>query len=595
MRFLYAQLLSLFFLTVVSGQSLANRREVEKTTMNVYGSVGINVSEPELHKIRLMLVNLRNATPCQLYEIAQLVRDHIEQELQHIEEKINQPEQQQKAIILHDFFKRFYYQTQRDHNAAYSKQLYKKFSFIEQVSCMVEKITYPVARFFKKESTISWVELVADQVIDYMQFEQDMLVNYNKLLIFFAAIKNNPLPGLINTWSTNTVQHAAGMRVRHLKPQIQMQQFEEIFAIALQSYIMAGGGMYTQWLDEEDQLEYQQLSDEQAQIQSGFELYLHEIKTAQQVVTKKILNGFQQGMKSIDADYKKANKEQQQEQVHLFKSINLDYPIVHALNLPPVPFDQIFAASIMSTPPRHRWYNIYQYGDWEFDAKHNSFWQNGLIAFGIPFWQATAKTDQSRISDPSQNSIFTEYISNAATYDIVIECTLINVQYPFFVGILFNRARWISADPERIWQYRLVGLYGTQFADNKRLINLCFAQQILANLNKQENIISPLQQITMSNKSLFTLPAIDAQTLLNDAITYRFEIKTSPTSVTITLKNNKGVQLYSNTLVNLDSYLAIFNGIGFMAAGCQAEFKIIKPERLVYTESECKEFLETHT
>ncbi len=578
---------------------LSVTHEIEKIIANVYGSVGINSMEPELHKIREMLITISQATHCQLFEIAQLVREDIEQLLQHLEEEIKEQDEQHKMVGTHRFFKRFYYQTQLEHISAYSNQLYKSFPFLEQITCMVKKITNPITSLFQKEEgKLSFQEMGANQILDYMQFEQEMLSHYKNLLTFFAAIKRNQLPAIINTWSTRSVQHAAAMRVRHLEPQIQMQQFEEIFAIALQSYIMAGGGMYTQWIDEQDQLEYKKLSDEQNQIRSDFELYLHNIKTAQETITKKILNGFQQGMKDIGADYKKANKEQEDEQVYLFKSINLDYPIVRALNLPPIPFDQIFAASIMSTPARHRWYNMYQYGDWEFDAKRNSFWQNGLVLFGIPFWQATDKTDQSLISDPSQNSIFTEYISNDASYDIVVECTLVNAQYPFFVGLLFNRARWISADPERIWQYRLVGLYGTQLKPddpNTRTINLCFAQQILATVNKQENIISPLQQITTSNKSLFQLSAADAKTLIKDSLTYRFEINVAPTNVTITLLSKDGTKLYSNTLNNLDPYLAIFNGIGFMAAGCQAEFKIIKPEQLVYTAAECKEFLETHT
>ena len=39
-----------------------------------------------------------------------------------------------------------------------------------------------------------------------------------------------------------------------------------------------------------------------------------------------------------------------------------------------------------------------------------------------------------------------------------------------------------------------------------------------------------------------------------------------------------------------DPYIAIFSGIGFMATGCQAEFKLTKPEALVYTAEQIKNF-----
>ena len=101
------------------------------------------------------------------------------------------------------------------------------------------------------------------------------------------------------------------------------------------------------------------------------------------------------------------------------------------------------------------------------------------MPFGVPYFQATKQTPNEQITDPSQSSIFTEYISNAPSYDIEVECTLYNCKYPFFVGIMFNRARWIAADPERIWQYRLVGLYGKQSSPNdttSQTIELGFAQ-----------------------------------------------------------------------------------------------------------------------
>ena len=131
-----------------------------------------------------------------------------------------------------------------------------------------------------------------------------------------------------------------------------------------------------------------------------------------------------------------------------------------------------------------------------------------------------------------------------------------------------------------------------------KLLNLVLHKQIISIKDNKETIISPLEQITKANKTLYVVPKADRDLLLTEALTYIFKITIqqqnsakAPSSVTVTVSKKDGTQLYSTTINNLDNYLAIFNGIGFMASSCQAEFKIIKPEQLVFTAQDLKEFV----
>jgi hypothetical protein len=129
-----------------------------------------------------------------------------------------------------------------------------------------------------------------------------------------------------------------------------------------------------------------------------------------------------------------------------------------------------------------------------------------------------------------------------------------------------------------------------------RSINFAFAQQIITTEDNKEKIISPLEQITRATTFAYALPKADVDLLVKDSITFVFDITINtvggiPSQVALKLSKKNGPQLYETTVNNLNPYLAIFNGIGFMAPNCQAEFKIIKPEKLVYSSDDLKEFL----
>lgn len=602
----YFILISLFF-CLQAGAAEQSSPHINAILHTVYGDIGLNVQPGWRVKIRELLQDIFTATPCQLHTIAQGLLENLKELHKSKSEQLENV--QEGADNEHAFFTLFVVQEQINYLENYKKQLQQNFSFIEKLECsfalFYKKMCCLVKKAIKRDPHVCWEELVADRIFDYLNFEREtILPHYAKLLTFLVATKKTPLPELLGFWSSGTIREKLIRRVKHMTPEITVQFLGDILGLVLQSYLMAGNSMYTQWLDEQDGLFFEEESKKQQKIQTDFQNYVNNLNVVQKKVTSQIIGGFKKGMEKIGAERQTANDQEQQEELYLFKAINLDYPIQRALTVPPTPYDQAFEASLMKTPPNHQWYNIYQYGDWEFDARSNSFWQNGLIPFGQPFWQegfsslqkpGEAKVNQP-LTDPSRNSIFTEYISNNATYDIVVECTLINSSYPFFMGVMFNRGRWISADPERLWQYRLYGLYGNQTKEDDpstRSINLCFAQQIIKIENNKEDIISPLQQIVMKNQPpLFAFTKADVEEVTKNPITYVFTITTSPDTVTVRCAKKGGQEFPPTRLNNLNSYLAIFGGIGFMAAGCQAEFKIIKPANLVYSAEDLKPFLE---
>lgn len=496
-------------------------------------------SSYHITKLETLFCELDQASPCQLYTVAGFVMEGLSGQERKLHDQIDQIQCNHEIVDKTLFFALFCIREQKDYLHHYRKRLYNIFSIAEKMRCSFSTAIKTVRIWMKRDNVesddVQWEHMLADQIMDYIMFEQkNILLDYENVIRFLLALnKGKKLPDILNFWSDGQRQGKLLQRVRCITPEVQIQMsfFKEILVFGLQAYFMAGDGAYSQWVSTQDEEKFKAYNKTQQDIQAQFEEYIKGLQANQQSVTSKIIKAFQKGIKRLSDRYTKVNAQQIKEQVYLFKAINIDYPIQQALFSPPVPYDQIFEASIMNTPGASQWYNIYQYGDWEFDSDNKSFVQNKLVLFGNPFWQKGGDTD------PSGSNIFTEYVSNEKSYDIVIECTLYNCVYPFFVGVMFNRGRWISADPERIWQYRLCGLYGNQNKSNDqatRSINLAFAEQIITFDNQKETIISPLEQIATAkpgqtnNIILYGLPKSDSEFLVKNAVTYIFSITTFP-------------------------------------------------------------------
>jgi hypothetical protein len=503
------------------------------------------------------------------------------------------------------FFKEFLLRQQLAHMQNFITYAGNKPSWSSWAYDMIKKLYHEfIGLFVKTEKTPSF-DPIAQDLHRFITLErEEILSDYKNSLLYFYLIEQHPLPQLINVWNTPALREKVKKRAKKATASAQVQWVEMIASLFVQSVVLAGGSLATQWEDDTDKQAFDTAQAEQNKITADWSTFQATLNNDQNQIITNITNAYTQSEKKLNQLYESTNQQLQAEILYLNRSINLDQPITQALDSW-VMWDQFFENSVMLTPDNRAWYNLYHFngGDWEFDSATNSFWQNGLQPFPIPpLWQKISANDTSAsifIDDPATNSIFTEYSTPNNSYTIEIECTLVQCTYPFFIGIMANRGRWISGDPERLWQYRLFGLYGTQTNQSDattRSIDVCFAQQ---KLMPEQLPISPLQQI-MSDPSthLFKLSAQEVSSLQINPTTYIFTLVTQPTNTICTLAkkeishdgNPLITQIGSMPVTDLDPYIFIFGGIGFVAAGCQASFSIRQPSTLQYSADALKKF-----
>jgi len=308
-----------------------------------------------------------------------------------------------------------------------------------------------------------------------------------------------------------------------------------------------------------------------------------------------------------------ANQQQiaaQDAQAYIQSVTSLQAPAINYLDNP-ILYDQLFTNGTMYTPAGQVWKNVFQVGDWEFDfdGKMQNFWQYKLV----PFVSAT-----TQIKDSFKNFIFTEWNTNKP-YEIICDITLYKTSYPFYVGIIFNKTRWISGDTYGLQKYRTLGIYG----DASKKISLCFAQQNVPlpskNNTTSANPITPLDQI-YQNKAIqnFTINQNAFTNLETAPITFHVKIKPSKDYIlykiwgndipepnqytTITTTNttsSTNLITTSNPSGKTVTYLAanyndiyLYHGIGFMAPGAIAQFTLKGPNNLLFTQQNLNTYQE---
>jgi hypothetical protein len=270
----------------------------------------------------------------------------------------------------------------------------------------------------------------------------------------------------------------------------------------------------------------------------------------------------QAGMTAMDAYLQAALSRQQPQTEYLMNATT---------------YDQYFTLATMYTPQGAVWKNPFPVGNWEYDETSDSFWQMSNVAL----------LDGNNAADQAfNNSIFTEWCTRSSNYEIEGEITLYNVSYPFFAGLIFNKARWISGDESRLQKYRLFGLYG----DAKGKLQVCFSEAVIATAATQTTAAVwsyPLAQIIASSGTLAT--KID-QTLLKNLklspVVFHIKIKNSPTKIQYKIWPTTTPEPATFTIIkskNPDLYL--YHGIGCMAPGTLAEFKLLQPSELLFSDT----------
>jgi hypothetical protein len=532
-------------------------------TRKIFGPTTVDFSTSDLDFVEELIYQLTTASTLQQYEAASIALMILEKQHKKLDQKITRLQKEQQFVSLTQWHEHFAQQVQRNHLQTTIKKLEHLLSWKEKARALYDKLTY-------KMGHMTPITNLGSFIADYFALERKVILSdYNKALAFFAAQYISPLPALMNAWHNQPERQRIIQEARLINPPVVVQIAGLFVDIGMQIALTSGESYTEQLFGEDDQKEYKALMDQQTAIQRNFQSF-------QATLAQKTNDTVTQQSKAFTQKFEALNKQREfsqqrliQEINYLSKSVDFSVPKTRYLSAP-ITYDQYFGASPMNMLPGIApWYNVFQ-NSWLFDKTSMKFIQQSIIPFGSVY-------------EAAQNSIFTEYITGKKKYVIEAEISIIDVTYPFFAGIIFNKARWLSGSEERMQQYRLVGLYGSI----DKTIVLTFAQtNIQPATDGSPTITTPLAQISnaQTRPLLYKLSQEDIGELSKNPLTLILQIETSLLRVGIILFKKEGdqkKQLASTTIENLDPSqsrsLFWYHGIGCMSPGCQALFTILQP------------------
>ncbi len=347
------------------------------------------------------------------------------------------------------------------------------------------------------------------------------------------------------------------------------------------------------------------LQKDQSTLQDSLQLFSAEVSKAQSSQAKTLGKIFTSSVSHIATKEGGLSGYTQQMQNYIFKAISLHkapfYYLISPLSVA-ITLDQAFTHATMYTPAGASWKNIFQYGDWEYDQTSDSFYQFKKIslfstendpATGNPEIDATTEKPKQSSSKAAFNSIFTEFFTYATSYEIQCEITLYQIEYPFFVGLQFNKTRWISGNADSLTKSRLFGIYGASATD----IGTYYTEQRQTSSPKNSTdssieVLYPLDQIVQkSTKKQTTLSTNLFKSIPQNPITFTIRLITSPQKIEYKIwpKNSSEPKNFS-TIKSSQKDLYLYHGIGFMSPGAIAQFKLLKPTRLLFSQGAQKDF-----
>ena len=352
--------------------------------------------------------------------------------------------------------------------------------------------------------------------------------------------------------------------------------------IGLQMNIMQGGNIVTYWENKDDAEFFKTLAEKNAKLSNLSSVISNTLKAQKAQKLNLARSTFGQKMTDLNgSSYQQMSEQLDAERAYRDNAFFSTKPQrSFMVKSDAMTIDQQFTNALMLTPDTvnlkkeqtlNGWRNIFKQGNWVFSPSLNSFVQTDIIAL-----QGQSPTDLA--TKALYNSIFKEFYPSSA-YKIVVECSITEISYPCVVGVIFNNARWISGVPDRFHQHRFAGifakdnsLYGV-LAESKNSTDKPskFEWPALQLVNKPEQFIKP------ENKISGTTP-----------LTLTFTITTSTTEASCTIQTrpeDKGIVLVEKNL--LPSTFTM-HGIGFMAAGCKAQFTVKEPKELTYSQAECE-------
>ncbi|MGZ6255208.1 MAG: hypothetical protein ACXWL5_04430 [Candidatus Chromulinivorax sp.] len=300
----------------------------------------------------------------------------------------------------------------------------------------------------------------------------------------------------------------------------------------------------------------------------------------QQQQMQSMVSAFSQAQEKIQSQTSQTANDAHAELNYIYQNISIDQPQQNYI-FSQIQYDQLFSLGTMLTPAGPLWKNPFCVGDWEYDKTTDSFWQYQ----NSPMFNVDG-TGQTSSLQAENNAIYAEYFTKQASYTITGSITLYQITYPFFAGIIFNKARWISGSFESIRKCRMMGIYGAN-ADN---VGVYFAQQYtmteeqMKTANTETPIQTPLQQI-INNMVLpkVKIPSNAFESINTEPITFNFKIKNSPDTVTVAISSGTNPEI-SFTINKLDSEIFMYHGIGFICPSAICQFKLTEPTDFIFTQ-----------
>lgn len=355
----------------------------------------------------------------------------------------------------------------------------------------------------------------------------------------------------------------------------------------------SGGGIVTSWVSAADQQVYMKYAKQQ-NLMSSLNTRIGSLFNGQKIknqktaysnfdtVTTQILGNKKQILSLFIAE--KQFRQQSMVSTHPRHFFTVD-------SSDAMEQDQFFANSVMLTPDTviaqgiekssfGAWHDVFRSGSWQYinDENGGYFYQTELV-------KITGSSTLEQATQALNNRIFKEYIPEInSSYTLTFECTLLNHDDLFFMGIIFNNARWISGVPDRSHQHRFVGLFGNQ----GNIYQVCEESQNSPN-GQKPNTQWPLYRI-LNSPNNYTSNPLPVKTL---PTTFTVTITTEPNQVSFSFVP-KSETTNQQTKPIVQSNLAPpnfhFHGIGFVAAGCIAQFKVIAPKELTYNSEQITNF-----
>jgi hypothetical protein len=541
--------------SIAGGEFLDVYQRSRIVTWRIFGNQGINLTPKSQDCAEKLLYSLWVSSPLQIQKAAWCALNSVQDEITVVMKALKVKELQHISFTRGEAQKYFLLSAQ--------ERCLKNY-------CLGGHEIHPAggAMLSLKEK-----ELAALLIEYYKVQRQEIGTDFQKMHLFYVLQGKGLLPALLTLENDIHVYRVLLQGAHQMTPRPRLQMLSALVEFAVQMAVFTGESFTESLFSAEDKKQYDEISRSLKKMEENFQDFQKTIQAKSQAVIEAEAKAFAEQLEELQKKSSNVQDLVNQEMTYVMKTINLDVP--RNKYLAPlderVRYDHYFGASAMMVPGNYTWRNIFQgvYGDWEFDKESGTFIQRMLVPFGSP-------------AQAINNAIFTEYVTSKRPYEIEVEITLIAVEMPFFAGIVFNKARWISGSLERMYAGRAVGLYGIQ-ENNEPRIALTFGQSKITRADKL-SVSTALDAMNEATSMLFSFPSAFASTIAQEQVTFIVTILNDMLTITVTLaqKTDQGRKsLYTGQITNLDvqqsKSLFLYHGIGLVSAGCQAAFKINQP------------------